>query len=298
MFLTYATPQGHSVLDRELYLPQEWTNDEARCKRAGISPERTFATKPQLARQMLERAFNADVPAAWVTGDSVYGDNRSLRMWLEEQAQAYVLAVSGKEYVWQAGRQQQVKTLLTTLGAEGWCQLSAGDGAKGPRWYDWQWLPLAAPLQRVTMGAQPCELEGGVRGIVCGPAGRAGFARAHQRQGMDRAEDQTVVRTLGGDHGACVACEAEGHGWAVAPRAQCGDPGVNGLGGVHEPEARVLHSQPPGGTHRVWQPPRRYQQRQQMLRVIQASCVISQRVREWREGTGALTCCAGMRGSR
>jgi SRSO17 transposase len=147
VFLTYASPQGHLLLDRELYLPKEWTNDDARCKRAGIPAERTFVTKPQLAEQMLQRAFDKGVPAAWVTGDSVYGDNRSLRLWLEEDHHAHVLAVSGKEYVWRAGRQQQVKTILAALGAEGWCRLSAGDGTKGPRWYDWCWLPLAAPRQ-------------------------------------------------------------------------------------------------------------------------------------------------------
>jgi SRSO17 transposase len=147
VFLTYASPQGHVLLDRDLYVPKEWTNDKTRCESAGIPAERIFATKPQLAQQMLKRAFDAGVPAAWVTGDSVYGDNRQLRMWLEEHEYAHVLAVSGKEYVWHAGRQQQVKTILATLGAEGWCRLSAGDGTKGPRWYDWRWLPLAPPWQ-------------------------------------------------------------------------------------------------------------------------------------------------------
>jgi SRSO17 transposase len=147
VFVTYTTPQGHLLLDRELYLPQEWTNDATRCKGAGIPPERLFATKPQLAQQMLKRAFDQGVPAAWVTGDCVYGDNRSLRLWLEEHRHAHVLAVSGKEYVWRAGRQQQVKPILAALAAEDWWRLSAGDGAKGPRWYDWTWLPLAAPLQ-------------------------------------------------------------------------------------------------------------------------------------------------------
>jgi SRSO17 transposase len=94
----------------------------------------------------LARALTAGVPAHWVTGDSVYGDDRRLRMWLETQAQAYVLAVSGKEYVWVGWSQRQVKTVLAALPEEGWMRLSAGDGAKGPRWYDWRWLPLAAPL--------------------------------------------------------------------------------------------------------------------------------------------------------
>ena len=97
VFLTYASAQGHVLLDRELSLPQEWTHDTERCAGAGMPPERSFATKPQLARQMLERALDAAVPAAWVAGDSVYGDHRQLREWLEERTQAYVLTVSGKE---------------------------------------------------------------------------------------------------------------------------------------------------------------------------------------------------------
>lgn len=106
-----------------------------------------MATKPSLATQRLARAFAAGVPATWVAGDSVYGDDRRLRMWLEAQPQAYVLAVSGQEYVWLGWQQRQVKTILTALSEDGWTRLSAGDGAKGPRWDDWRWLPLAEPLE-------------------------------------------------------------------------------------------------------------------------------------------------------
>jgi SRSO17 transposase len=147
VFLAYASARGQALLDCALYLPQEWTHDRDRCRRAGIPPERQFATKPELARRMLERAFQAGLPAAWVVGDSVYGDDRRLRMWLEAQDQAYVLMVSGKEYVWLGWRQRQVKTILAALPEEGWTRHSAGAGAKGPRWYDWCWLPLAAPMQ-------------------------------------------------------------------------------------------------------------------------------------------------------
>jgi SRSO17 transposase len=146
VFLAYASARGHALLDRELYLPQEWTQDRERCTQAGIPQERPFATKPALARQMLERAFQAGVPATWVTGDSVYGDDRRLRLWLEAHARAYVLAVSGKEYVWLGWQQHQVKTVLAALPADGWTRHSAGAGAKGPRWYDWCWVPLAAPM--------------------------------------------------------------------------------------------------------------------------------------------------------
>jgi SRSO17 transposase len=146
VFLAYASRLGHVLLDRELYLPKAWTDDRARCQQAGVPDARGFATKPQLARQMLARAFTAGVPAKWVTGDSVYGDDRRLRMWLESCPQAYVLAVSGKEYVWLDWQQRQVKRILAALPEDGWARLSAGDGAKGPRWYDWRWLPLADPL--------------------------------------------------------------------------------------------------------------------------------------------------------
>ncbi len=146
VFLGYASPLGHTLLDRELYLPQEWTEDRTRGRHAGIPDERRFATKPQQACQMLERALRAGVPAKWVTGDSVYGDDRRLRVWLEAQPHAYVLAVSGKEYVWLAWQQRQVKTILAALPEDGWARLSAGEGAKGPRWYDWRWLPLADPM--------------------------------------------------------------------------------------------------------------------------------------------------------
>jgi SRSO17 transposase len=147
VFLGYASVLGHVLLDRELYLPKEWADDPERCQQAGIPAARRFATKPQLAQQMLARAFSAGVPATWVTGDSVYGNDRRLRLWLEAQPRAYVLTVSGQEYVWLGWRQRQVKTILAALPEEDWRRLSAGDGTKGPRWYDWYWLPLAEPLE-------------------------------------------------------------------------------------------------------------------------------------------------------
>ena len=146
VFLGYASRLGQALLDRELYLPKEWTNDPARCRQAGIPENRRFATKPQLAQHMLQRALAAGVPGRWVAGDSVYGNDRRLRLWLEAQPWAYVLAVSGQEYVWRGWQQRQVKTLLAALAEDSWTRLSADDGAKGPRWYDWQWLPLADPV--------------------------------------------------------------------------------------------------------------------------------------------------------
>jgi SRSO17 transposase len=133
VFLAYASRAGHTLLDRELYLPAAWTDDRARCRRAGIPEDRAFATKPALARQMLERTRTAGVSLAWITGDAIYGDDRALRQWLEAHQQAYVLAVSGKASVWLQHHHRRISTLLAELPAEGWARLSAGRGSKGPR---------------------------------------------------------------------------------------------------------------------------------------------------------------------
>jgi SRSO17 transposase len=147
VLLAYASRHGHAWLDRELCVPKAWTDAPVRCQQAGIPQGRRFATKPALAAQMLARSLAAGVPAAWVTGDRVYGDDRRLRRALEARPQGYVLAVSGQEYVWVDWHQRQVKTVLAALPEDGWRRRSAGDGAKGPRWYDWRWLSLAAPLE-------------------------------------------------------------------------------------------------------------------------------------------------------
>ena len=143
VFLAYASVYGHTLLDRELYLPAAWMADRDRCRRAGIPDARAFATKPALAQQMLARTFDARVRLAWVAGDSIYGDDRALRHWLEARLQAYVLAVSGKETVWINHVQQPITTILTDLPDGGWERISAGAGSKGLRWYDWQRLELS-----------------------------------------------------------------------------------------------------------------------------------------------------------
>ena len=139
---------GHTLLDRELYLTHEWTDDRERCRRAGIPDERAFATKPALALQMLQRTFEAGLKLSWVTGDSIYGDDRTLRQSLESHRQPFVLAVSGKEAVWLDSHQRQIKLILAELPVDGWERLSAGAGSKGLRWYDWRRLELSEPPER------------------------------------------------------------------------------------------------------------------------------------------------------
>jgi SRSO17 transposase len=118
VFLGYASNHGRAFLDRELYLPQAWARDSARRGEAGVPAAVTFATKPQLAQRMLARAFAAAVPAAWVSGDEIYGDDGVLRRWLAEGAHPYVLAVACSHPVWQAGTQERADRLIAALPQE------------------------------------------------------------------------------------------------------------------------------------------------------------------------------------
>jgi SRSO17 transposase len=135
VFLLYASTKGYAFIDRALYLPEEWTADRVRCREAGIPDEVGFATKGALAQQMLARAFVAAVPADWVVGDTIYGYDE-LRLWLEKQQKNYV-----------QGRQQPVGLLAALLPQEAWTVLSAGEGSKGPRLYEWAWLLLPAETE-------------------------------------------------------------------------------------------------------------------------------------------------------
>ena len=141
VFLLYASAKGYAFIDRALYLPEEWTEDRVRCREAGIPDAVGFATKGELAKQMLIRAFAADVPADWVVGDTVYGYDE-LRLFLEEQQKNYVVAVPETHTIWVQGRPQPVGLVAALLPQEAWVVLSAGEGSKGPRLYEWAWIHL------------------------------------------------------------------------------------------------------------------------------------------------------------
>lgn len=137
VFLAYASPKGRAFLDRALYLPKTWAEDRPRRRAAGVPEEVAFATKGELARVMLARAFAAAVPAAWVTGDEVYGNDGALRRWLEGEGRPYVLAVACSHPVWQDGVQGRVDALVAHIPEAGWQRIAVGAGSKGPRLSDW-----------------------------------------------------------------------------------------------------------------------------------------------------------------
>ena len=116
-----------------------------RCREARVPEEIAFMTKPELARRMVERALDTDLPAAWIVGDTVYGSAQPLRAALEERQQAYALAVTCKEYVEVQGSRRRVDQVAGSLTGEDWQILSAGAGSKGPRLFAWARIELAAP---------------------------------------------------------------------------------------------------------------------------------------------------------
>ena len=141
VFLAYGSRRGRTFLDRELYLPQAWAEDGERRREAGVPEGTVFRTKGQLARGMIGRALAGAVPFGWVAGDTVYGNDRRLRRWLEEQEIPYVLAVKSNEPLGvdteNGSAQVAARRLAQQIPDDQWERLSAGEGSKGPRLYDW-----------------------------------------------------------------------------------------------------------------------------------------------------------------
>jgi SRSO17 transposase len=145
VFAAYASDKGHAFIDRRLYLPKSWTDRPDRLRAAHVPDDVRFATKPVIAVAMIERALEAGVPFAWVAADSVYGVGEVEKV-LRRAGKGYVLGVTGTHPFWSWGEALIAGTaeeIAQTLPASAWARLSAGDGTKGPRLYDWAYLELA-----------------------------------------------------------------------------------------------------------------------------------------------------------
>jgi SRSO17 transposase len=161
-FLSYMTAKGHVLLDRRLYLPEEWANDPERREEAKVPADVVFQTKPEQAMAMLEHAWQAGVPMRWVAGDEVYGDSTELRDLIARRERWYVLAVRTPTPVWTArppvvdpepqerGRPRTkarlaegapsattVKEVVASWRESRWQRLAVAEGEKGLITYDW-----------------------------------------------------------------------------------------------------------------------------------------------------------------
>ncbi|GAA1936643.1 IS701 family transposase [Streptomyces sodiiphilus] len=153
VFAAYATSNGRALVDRELYLPKSWTQDVERCAAAKIPEDRTFATKGDLAKVMVARALASPLPIAWVAADAAYGQEWRLRRMLEEAGVGYVLAVPKSQQIKSLAGIWRIDQLIADAPEDVWQRLSCGNGAKGPRVYDW----AAATLPGIDIfdGGQP-----------------------------------------------------------------------------------------------------------------------------------------------
>lgn len=178
VFLGYASTYGRALIDRELYLPRGWAEDPDRCAAAGVPQQRGFATKPELAGQMIERALAAGIPAKWVAGDAVYGQPARLRRRIEECGLNYVLAVAANQHVIAAegliGTEYRADELARSLDPRRWRIRSAGHGTKGQRRYRWARTPINGPDPRASywlLVRQSLQDPGDLAYyICCGPA--------------------------------------------------------------------------------------------------------------------------------
>lgn len=146
VFACYVARHGHAFIDRALYLPKAWTDDPARMAAAHVPDETSFATKPALAATMIERALAAEVPFGWVAADSVYGVG-AIETVLRRAGKGYVLGVSSDHSVRSWGKARAIAgnagEIAQNLAPSDWLRLSAGEGTKGARLYDWAYLELA-----------------------------------------------------------------------------------------------------------------------------------------------------------
>src|SRR5262249_51226673 len=144
-------------------------------------------TKPQLALELVERALDAGVPAAWVVADEVYGNDGKFRRALEARDQAYVVAVRSDYPVstWPPYRPPEPWTgpaggppAPAAGAAAGGVRGSCGEGARAPRVYDWAYFPVRPSvrdeegwLHAVLVRRHPERLDEVAYYLVYAPAG-------------------------------------------------------------------------------------------------------------------------------
>lgn len=163
VFAAYAATCGRALVDRELYLPKAWTTDRERCQAAKVPDDRGFATKGELAKDMIRRCLAAGLPAAWVTAGEAYGQGWAFRRLLEQHNLGYVVAVPKSQQIKSLAGVWRIDELIDDAPADAWQTLSYGNGAKGPRVFDWAAAKLpvnphrcgpgwAGPDRRLTVG--------------------------------------------------------------------------------------------------------------------------------------------------
>jgi SRSO17 transposase len=161
--VNYRSATGHTLIDRRLFLPEEWADDGPRRQEAGVPPEVVFRTKPELALEMVQQAVQSGLPFRWVTADSVYGDSPTFVQGVRGLGRWYVVDTSADARVWltepavipagtkgrrgrattqprAATKPQRVDDVVAGLPATAWKRIVVAEGSQGPRIYEYAFL--------------------------------------------------------------------------------------------------------------------------------------------------------------
>ena len=146
--LAYLSTKGRALIDQRLYLPRSWSDDLDRCQAARIPANVVFQTKPQIAQQMLEDAWQNGVPMKWVCADAVYGNSSKLREAIAATNRFYVMGITPNQRVQPLGhaQPQKISQLVPILGAHDWHLLGTAWGEDGERVYEWTSLRVTSPI--------------------------------------------------------------------------------------------------------------------------------------------------------
>lgn len=161
VFANYCSKVGHTLIDRRLFLPEEWVSDKRRREEAGVPGSVVFRSKPALAAEMMRGAVEAGVPFRWVGGDSVYGDSPLFVQTVRELGKWYVVDTSSDARVWleepvcrpigevgaRGGRPVRLRKAVAkpmsvveaaaTLPVSAWRRVTVAEGSQGPRMYEY-----------------------------------------------------------------------------------------------------------------------------------------------------------------
>ncbi|MCX5188836.1 transposase [Streptomyces mirabilis] len=151
----WATGAGQALIDRELYLPRECTDDRQRCRAAHVPDEGGFQTKPRLAERMMERAL-PDLPGGrvWVAADEVYGRDGAFRAFLEQRRLPYAVTVQANQTVLpRPGWRHAARLVERCAAEEDWLALPAGPSQLGSRVWQWWVRRIPDPDAEIGEGA-------------------------------------------------------------------------------------------------------------------------------------------------
>jgi SRSO17 transposase len=191
VFTNYSSAKGHTFIDRRLFLPEEWADDQHRRSEGGVPAGVIFRTKPELALEMVAKAVGERVPFRWVGGDSIYGNSPTFVQGVRDLGKWYVLDISSEARVWTeepevipaekrprpsrgrphtqplvVGTSQPVSEVVAALPASTWRRITVAEGSQGPRVYEyaeiWVWFseeglpgPRERLLARRSLGQEP-----------------------------------------------------------------------------------------------------------------------------------------------